>query len=198
MQSTVKPVKLKKCKACRDPFIPTLPLQSVCNWECAKVLIEIMREKAKAMDAKVARTALKEGRVALKSRKDHEGEAKSAVQLYARLRDTIAGLGCVSCGKPANWNGIWHGSHYMQAGSRSATRYNLWNINKACNQCNIFKGGAPTSYRVALITKIGLNKVEWLEQQTHVVKHSIEYMQRIKRIFNRKARILKKRLASLG
>lgn len=187
-----KAPKPHKCKNCRQPATMRYGLIWTCSAECA-ILVSLAKIKQKA--ERVARKVLKDGRIALRTRKDHEALAKDAVQLYARLRDHLDG--CISCSKPASWQGIWHGSHFMQAGSRSATRFNLWNINKSCNQCNLFKGGAPAPYEISLIAKIGLEKVEWLKRQTQVVKYSVEYMQRIAKVFNKRARILKKRLKRL-
>lgn len=185
--------KPPKCKVCKAPATIKLPITWVCSFKCALELVEIAKAKKLARDAKKARKVRKEGLDKLKTRKQHEAVAKTAMQLYARLRDTLAGLGCCSCDKPANHVNVWQGSHFRPA-TNSATRFNLWNINKSCHQCNLFKGGEIAGYEPRLVEKIGQSKVDWLKSQNHVVKYSIEYMKRLTAIFNRKARILKKRI----
>jgi len=177
-------MKPKRCKACKLSYTPTRPLQICCGYLCAILLVKLKTDKK-------ARKALKDGREKLKSRKQREGEAKSAMQLYVRLRDYH--LGCCSCDKPASWDGQWHGSHFRPA-TNSATRFNLLNINKSCSQCNLHNHGALAGYEPKLVIKIGQDRVDWLKSQNHIVKYDIDYLRRIKAIFTRKARILKKRL----
>ncbi len=120
-------------------------------------------------------------------------EAEAAVNKYVRLRD--AHLGCVSCDKPATWQGQWHCSHLRSVGASSATRFNLWNMNKSCSMCNLHLSGNLVEYVPRLRAKIGDAKVDWLYSQNQPVTHTIEYLKRLKAIFTKKARILERRLA---
>ena len=54
-------------------------------------------------------------------------------------------------------------------------------------------------YRINLIEKIGLEKVEYLENNNDLDlnKNDIEYLKRIKRIFNKRARSYEKRINKL-
>lgn len=188
-------MKAKKCKSCQAIFTPRTALQSVCSPLCAIAHVKSKNATKAARDgkatAKKARADHRADKIRIKSRQSLIAKAKDAAQLYARMRDSADG--CISCDKPANWGGVWHGSHFIPA-TNSATRLNLWNISKSCSQCNLFKGGMPGPYRVSLIEKIGLAKVLLLEGQKQVVKHSPEYLRRYAKIFNKRARILKKRI----
>ena len=83
-------MRQKKCRYCKQPFTPVLPMQVVCGIECAKAIAKSKREKVeKAND--------RQKREALKSRAQLAREAQSAVNAYVRLRDDDKP--CISCGR---------------------------------------------------------------------------------------------------
>ena len=49
-------------------------------------------------------------------------------------------------------------------------RFHEHNINGQCTSCNKFKSGNLTEYRIALVEKIGEDRVKWLEDNRRVVK----------------------------
>lgn len=175
-----------KCKVCRAPFSPRLPLQTVCSMECAKSLAISARGKLEKQKGIRDRKADKIKRESLKSRADWAREAQSAVNSYVRIRD--AALGCVSCDRPASWDGQWHASHFRSVGAASQLRFNLLNIHKSCSICNNWKSGNIIDYEPRLIEKIGVEKVKWLREQNQSKPFSIEYLKRMKTIFAKKAR----------
>ena len=129
--------------------------------------------------------ALRQRLDAVKSRADWLRDAQMAVNRYIRLRDRDKG--CISCDRPATWDGQWHASHFRSVGAASAVRFNLWNIHKACSVCNHHLSGNIAGYMPRLVEKIGPQKVEWLQQQNHVVRYEVEYLKRLKSVFNRRA-----------
>jgi hypothetical protein len=185
----------RKCKACRTVFEPLRPLQNACGIECALVLAaagRVKREKSAATaDRRETRAKLEK----LKSRAQWAREAQAMVNKYVRLRD--AGLGCVSCDKPASWPGQWHASHFRSVGAAPGLRFNLWNIHKACSVCNNHLSGNLAGYLPRLISKIGLDRVEWLQSQNAVDRRSAEYFERVKAVFSRKAKRMEIRNAML-
>ena len=183
----------RRCKVCRAEFTPRLPMAVVCSMDCAKSLAISVRGKLENQQAIRERKADKVRREKLKSRADHAREAQAAVNKYIRIRD--AESGCVSCDRPAAWDGQWHASHFRSVGAASQLRFNLWNIHKSCSICNNWKSGNIIEYEPRLIEKIGADKVKWLREQNQPAGHSIEYMQRVKAIFTKKARRALKRLA---
>lgn len=191
-----KEIKPKKCKApgCGKPFKPTMTTQKVCSIACAKAMAKdpkLQKIAAKAI-TKQKRQDLQERREKLKSRADHAKEAQAAINRYVRLRD--AHLGCISCSKPASWQGQWHCSHFRSVGAAPHLRFNLWNMNKSCSACNNFLSGNIMAYRPALIEKIGQAKVDWLECNSDVARHDIPYLKRVKAVFSKKVRRIEKRL----
>ena len=152
-------MKEKTCKACKKRFVPVRQFQCVCNnWECAAKHIENLKRKKEALDAKTKRKVYQDTKNKLKSLTELANDAQIYVNKYCRLRDDK--LGCISCDKPATWNGQWHASHYKSRGANTALRFNLWNIHKSCSVCNNYLSGSIGTYRPRLIEKIKLNKVE--------------------------------------
>lgn len=191
-----KEIKPKKCKApgCGKHFKPAMTTQKVCSIACAKAMVKdpkLQKVAARAI-TKQAREDLKERREKLKSRAEYAKEAQAAINRYVRLRD--AHLGCISCSKPASWQGQWHCSHFRSVGAAPHLRFNLWNMNKSCSACNNFLSGNIMAYRPALIEKIGQAKVDWLERNSDVARHDIPYLKRVKTVFSKKVRRIEKRL----
>ena len=119
-------------------------------------------------------------------------KAKKIVQEYVRLRDVNEP--CISCRKPTAKQ--WDGGHYLSAEYYATVRFNTLNINKQCSHCNDWNNENKAEYRKFLIDKIGLDKVEWLEQQKGVARYSAEYLNKLIRVFRKKVRIIKKRVNS--
>jgi hypothetical protein len=163
-------------------------MQKVCGFVCAK--------RVPVLEKKAEKRADKERKEKLKTVTEWEDECRRIVQKIARIRDRDDG--CISCHMGPNYQGQWHGSHYRSVGACSNTQFLLWNIHKACAQCNKFKGGNREGYRPRLIEKIGLERVEWLDAQNHVVKRSgpdyIEYLARFKKVMGKRLRRMEKRI----
>lgn len=189
-QATVKP---KECDFCGEDFFPARPMQKVCGPVCGA---HVGRQKAAAAAAKAQREERKATRarlIDLKPRQYWLGKAEQAVNRYVRARDFHQG--CISCHLPASWDGQWHASHFRSVGAASAVRFHLWNIHKACWICNKQHSGNIGEYTPRLIALIGQDRVDWLKAQNHVADYSREYLERLARVFNKKARRQEKRNA---
>ena len=85
---------------------------------------------------------------------------------WIRKRD--ADLLCISCHKYAD---KYDAGHYVAQGSSGVLRYNEDNVNKQCsNNCNRFKHGNLIEYRINLIKKIGIRRLEYLEEHRNDIK----------------------------
>jgi hypothetical protein len=180
----------KACASCGSSFLPFLPMARACSASCAMKMARaerLAREEAKKLERKQDKAR----KLALKRPIEWERDCLEIVQKIARLRDRHDG--CISCHMGANYGGAWHGSHFRPAGNNAAVQLNLWNIHKACAQCNLFKGGNIGEYRPRLIQKIGLERVEWLESQTQAVKRNVPYLMRFKAVMGRRLRRMEKR-----
>jgi hypothetical protein len=191
-----KPLKQKKCKSkqCGKLFMPTMPLQSVCDWSCAIAYNEASKQKKNSSEERKSRKETKQKLEKFKTITEWANEAQDWVNKYARLRDRFDG--CISCDKPPNWHGQWHGSHFRSRKAASAVRFNLWNIHKGCSVCNKWLSGNLSEYEPRLIAKIGQEKVDWLRSQNQTVSYSIEYLKRLKAVFKKKCARLEKRISN--
>ena len=176
---------VKRCKVCRQPFEPRLPMQAVCGIDCARALAISVRGKAEKQAATKQRKLDRERKEAIKTRSDLAREAQREVNRYVRARDFKDG--CISCDKPATWNGQWHASHFRSVGAAPQLRFNLWNIHKACSVCNNWKSGNIGEYAPRLLQKIGQEKYQFLLSHSGCIKYNREYLVRLKQVFARKA-----------
>ena len=189
--------KLKQCKVCKVDFMPRSSTQRVCNMQCAVKDIksknqrksETTRRKAEAQQRREHR----ERKEAAKTKSEVAKEAQKAFNQYIRERDL--GNPCISCGV---MYGQFHAGHYRTTAAASHLRYNTYNVHRQCAQCNSSKSGAILSYRQGLILKIGEDKVEALENDNRIVKYDIEYLRRVKRIFAKRARQVRRRRDSFA
>jgi len=99
-------------------------------------------------------------------------DLKKALQIkfnrYIRERDL--GKECISCPKILV-KGNYDAGHFVNQGSCGALRYNPDNVHGQCSpSCNRYKHGNLVEYRIKLVERIGLKKVEWLEAHRHDIK----------------------------
>lgn len=88
---------------------------------------------------------------------------------WIRKRDTINGKSfvCISCHRIKSVD-VMQAGHYLSAGSNSSIRFNDWNVNGQCIECNCMKEGNQKEYRVGLVEKIGEVAVEALEESANL------------------------------
>ena len=103
--------------------------------------------------------------------------AQAAFNAFIRERDK--GLPCISCGTTADV--VYCAGHFRTRGGAPQLRFNQFNVHKQCNKhCNLELSGNIGEYRINLIKKIGLDKVEWIEAQNEPLKLSVEDIRSIK------------------
>jgi ribosomal protein L14E/L6E/L27E len=183
--------KAKKCRQCKETYTPVRSMQLVCSGTCGIAYAQAQTVKSVKEEKKAERKAVKEKLQKLEPISYWEKKAEAAVNWYVRTRD--AKDGCISCHLPASWDGQWHASHFRSVGAASAVRFNLWNINKACSVCNNWKSGNLSEYEPRIRAKLGNERVDWLRAQNQITRYSREYLERLARVFNKKARRLEKR-----
>ncbi|CAM8136245.1 recombination protein NinG [Enterobacter intestinihominis] len=192
-----KTPKPKTCPICSTEYIPRSSLQKVChNYKCAIAFnkqrdAEIAaREQRKREREQIAN--LRQRREALKTRAEWEREAQAAFNRYIRMRDMYKE--CISHpGKLISNSNYITGSavdasHYRSRGAASHLRFNVFNVHAACTRCNRQLSGNAVEYRIRLIERIGLERVERLEADNEPRKFDIDYLKRVKSIFTRRAR----------
>lgn len=177
--------RTRRCKICRAPFVPRSMMHKVCGPDCAA---EHAQRERTARQRKESR----EKRESLKTLAQLAKEAEQYVNRYARLRD--ANEGCVSCDRPASWDGQWHASHFKSVGANSALRFHLWNIHKACSICNAHLSGNIGEYTRRLPGRIGQERFDFIQSHDRVRRYSREYLMRLKDVAKRACKRLEKRV----
>jgi hypothetical protein len=189
-----KPPRAKKCRveSCGASFVPARLGQAVCSVACAIIDAPKNHDKARKALADVGRKELREAKERVKPKGQYMREAQAAVNAYVRERDRK--LPCISCGTsyPDDRVNVWDAGHLRSVGASPETRFNLFNINKQCVRCNRYLSANAVMYKAALIEKLGFDRVEKLYCPHKAKVFSIEYLVRIKIIFKRRIKILRK------
>jgi hypothetical protein len=172
----------RKCSNCGTPFKQQRIGQQVCSQPCASSFARRLREQKE-------RKEMKARKAALKTRSDWQREAQAAANAYVRARD--AELPCISCGR--HHEGQYHAGHYLARGSHPHLALVEDNLHKQCAPCNTYLSGNQQKYRIGLIARIGLERVEALEADNEPRHYTIEELKAIKAEFRAKLRALKEK-----
>ncbi|MFK3558316.1 recombination protein NinG [Pasteurella multocida] len=163
---TKKP-KEHKCKVCGNYFVKSKSTQKVCSVDCAiKLSKEDARKKReKIQKAERVETAkrMRARKEALKSRRDWLKDLQTVFNRFIRLRDK--NQSCISCGR--FHTGKYDAGHYKTVGGNPELRFNEDNCHAQCVPCNQHLHGNIVNYRVGLIERIGIERVEFLERKDH-------------------------------
>jgi hypothetical protein len=182
-------VKAKTCTApgcCRE-FIPARPMQSVCSHRCAKRKVDAAK--------RAERQAVKARKEKLKRIPDLIREAQTAFNAFIRARDE--GRPCICCGRlresafAALKGGEWDCGHYRSTGSASHLRFHEDNAHRQLKVCNRHGAGRAVDYRIGLIARIGLARVEALEASNEPHKWTREELIAIRDTYRAKLKALK-------
>ena len=152
-----------RCKNCKQQFTPVSFNRKYCiDNECNDLFYE---ELKKQMFKKLNKEK-KEKKKKLETLQDLLKSTQKVFNLYIRLRDK--NLNCISCNKPTNKKE--NASHYIASGKSKFLTFNEDNVHKSCEYCNTYLHGNLLEYRINLIKKIGIEKVEYLEDNRHITK----------------------------
>lgn len=174
-------IKQKTCRVCNVEFKPFNSLTRVCSISCA-------RKFASEQTNKQIRKVNKEKLEGIKTKSVHLKELQTIFNQYIRLRD--CNYPCISC---QTTNKIqYHAGHFQAIGGHPNLRFNEFNVNKQCQRCNTELHGNLLMYRMGLILKYGLDKVQELESNQSVAVHySIPEIIELKSMYKQKINQLK-------
>ena len=165
----------KKCRHCKEYDLVESGIKVPLGWFCSMSCV--------VQHGKKAATAVSD---------------KRKRQTLTKLKESVktaSDLPCISCDATGDHDGLggyWDAGHYRSRGAAKHLSFNLWNCAKQCSRCNRYLSGNVVEYRKRLITRIGSERVDKLENNNDTVKHDITYLRRIKQIFKNKLRIKKK------
>jgi hypothetical protein len=183
----------KRCRYCKEYFdaesMVKVPLGFFCTYAHAT---EHGQKKAANKVHKEKRKAHKQAKESIMTASDWIKKAQSSVNAYVRIRDKERP--CISCGNyiTNKIGGNIDAGHYRSRGAAGHLRFNLFNIHAQCVKCNRYDSGNVVDYRIRLIDKIGVFRVERLENDNKPKKLTIDYLKRLHYIFLKRARHIKK------
>lgn len=188
-----------RCAHCRQKFIPSragqiVHLECVEAWAIAQAA-KRDREEAKRCKAqrKVEVQTTRARKEALKRIPDHIKEAQHVFNAFIRARDSSQP--CICCGQPLTLEAVGGGfdcGHYRSTGSASHLRFHEDNAHGQRKVCNRHGAGRAVDYRIGLIQRIGLARVEALESDNQVHKWTADELRAIKAEYRAKLNELQK------
>lgn len=192
-----KTPKAKRCGAesCRSLFVPTRPLAAACSPLCALEIARQVREKKARQEALEDRRVTKVKLDDMKPIAKFIASAQRSFNAYIRERDKDQP--CICCGRTStSIDGLgahgWDSGHYRSTGSASHLRFNEDNVHRQLVYCNRHGAGRAVDYRIGLIARIGLSRVEALEANNEPRKWTREELIEIKTKYAALARQLRK------
>lgn len=183
----------RRCKICRVKFTPQFENHRWCcpehGAEFALLELEKKKEKQRQEKAKKELAAWRKRKAAVKPLKHWEDLTQRVVNDYIRERDHD--LPCISCGTYVTVQ--WEAGHFRSRGAASHLRYNEDNIHKQCHRCNDELSSNAIPYRIALVEKIGSERVEALENNNKPHRFTLEELESIRRHYSALRRALVKK-----
>jgi len=187
LENKSKKPKRKRCKECNELFTPTRQMQPCCSMKCN------IDYSTKNLDVLVAHGAKNRAKEANKKKKESKSKdkqvllklAQTVVNKYVRLRDK--NKPCCSCGHIGDRQ--IHAGHYESAGGNQHQRFYTLNIHSQCSICNNHLSGNLVPYRKFMIAKYGIEKVEEIENDHSTKKYTVEYLQKLIKVFRKKIKL---------
>lgn len=175
----------RKCRICKEHFIPRSTTHIACKPECAHEAAKRKREALARRDDRLRKKKLKTRSMWLR-------EAQQVFNSFIRFRDMLAGYPCISSGRPLDWSGNQtDAGHFRSVGSAPHLRFNEDNVHAQSKHDNQFLSGNAVEYRIGLIARIGLDRVEALESDNAARKWTIEELMQIRDEYRLKLKKLK-------
>ncbi len=163
-------MKSKNCKICHVSYIPNGRSQKVCSIKCALRLVQ---------EYKIKENRRRKREFNNNDRKYLTKKVQATFNKYIRLRDK--GKPCISCGRLTGCK--LNAGHYKSSGSHPALKFEPDNCHLQCEHCNTYSSGNLIKYRINLIDKVGLKRVEWLEGAHPQKRHTIEELRKVRMYF---------------
>lgn len=190
-----KAPRMRKCaaKGCQNRFTPCSITHKACSTDCAEIIgaMETEKKRQHAIKDERAKDAIK--RESLKSLSDWIKDVQIVFNAFIRLRDQLAGHGDISSDRPLNWNGNEvDAGHYRSRGSAPHLRFNEDNCHAQSKKDNRYGAGNAVEYRIRLIKRIGIERVEALESNNTPRKYTIDELRTMKAHYQDKIKELKR------
>lgn len=166
-------------------------MQKICS-STACIVETVYKNKAKREKVERKETKVKIEKLAKKP--ELTVKAQKAFNAYIRARDY--GKPCISCDNPIKWDsgatgGVCDAGHWLSVGARVNLRFNEDNCHAQCKYCNNQLSGNAANYRIGLVKRIGLERVEALECDHKLHHYTKDDLREIEKIYKNKLKMLK-------
>jgi hypothetical protein len=193
--ATTKPPRCKHCKARTDRPGRVLHDDCVGPWyEANREKLARKAERKKELAARAEKAKDRQTLEAMKTMPKLHKEARFWFNRWIRLRD--AEKPCISCGAPPpDLSGLHAGrdcGHFRSVGSAGHLRYSEDNAAAQCVHCNQHLSGNYLGFRNGQIERIGLARVEALENDNRPEKWQRDQVRGIRDTYRARVRELKK------
>lgn len=192
-------MRRKLCKHCKGKLEPGQYIHPACVVPYAEAEgAKAERKKAKQMREaqRLDKASDREKKERIKTLPVLKREAQQAFNAWIRYRDRDQP--CISCCAPPPDMSKLHGGrdagHFRSVGSASNLRYHEDNCHAQCVSCNQYGAGRAVDYRIGLVARIGLERVEALERQNAARKWTHDEVRAIRDEY--RARMKKSRVSS--
>ncbi len=188
-----------KLGGCGESFYPARKEQIACSTTCALNMAPHLTAKKAAETAKAERKADQAKREGFKRLGDLRSEAQAEFNRYIRLRDRLAGHGCICCGAPLDWNstkpgGAVDAGHFMSRGSTIELAFDERNVNAQRKGCNRPGGTTRDAFRAGMVARWGAEVVAELEGPQTMPQLRHDDLRAIRAKYRAKANALAKEL----
>jgi hypothetical protein len=188
----------RRCTKCKtyEPIQNgvTTPLGFFCSHLCKLnyVIDSGNKLRIKAVSDKITRAQTKTKKESLKTVSNYKNELQVIFNKWVRIRDR--NNPCESCQR--HHTGQYHAGHYRSRGSCPELRYEPDNCFKQCAPCNNHLSGNLINFRINLIKKLGIKRVEWIEGPHEPKKYTIEQLKELKTVYKAKIKQLEQDIAA--
>ncbi len=178
-----------RCKNCKELFEVKRFNQKYCDEIDCKAIEALKNlEKIKAKEVKDWNKRKREIVKGMETVQELMKIVQVTFNKFIRLRDK--GKPCISClnDKPKKVNA----GHYYSSGGHKNLTYNEDNCHLQCEFCNSYLHGNLIEYRKNLIERIGIKRVEQLDELAHVTrKYTREELRELNELYKQKIKELK-------
>lgn len=186
-------MRKKTCAICRQTFQPERQFQKTCSIAHAIDYARLQEQRKQDKARKKQRSADRKRKREMRPLRWFHARAQRVFNQFIRLRDKDEP--CISCKKPPGvvdifTGGGWDCGHYRSIGAASHLRYTEDNAHKQCKKCNNQKSGNAVDYRLNLIDRIGLARVEALENNNEPRKWTRNELEEIYQNYRQKVKKL--------
>ncbi len=181
-----------RCKSCKELFDVKRFNQKYCDEIDCKAIEALKNlEKIKAKEVKDWNKRKREIVKGMETVQELMKIVQVTFNKFIRLRDK--GKPCISCDTIVGKEGVkYDAGHMYSSGGHKSITFNEDNVHGQCVYCNQHCHGSLLEYHKRLIERIGIKRVEQLDELAHVTrKYTREELRELNELYKQKTIELK-------